>query len=108
MALRCLTLNPLRLSRGHASLSRGSRLYHSAIAKFTTVGPGGIPVSHDTGGMIREPNENYVYIDPEVGNAIKSALVHQLGSGVTGHNETLALQFNWNGFPVGRLSPVHF
>ncbi|KAI1022183.1 hypothetical protein LB504_007593, partial [Fusarium proliferatum] len=35
-----------------------------------------------------------VYVEPEVGKAIRSAIVHQLGSGAFNHSETLPLQFN--------------
>jgi hypothetical protein len=46
--------------------------------------------------MIGEPDENFIYIEPEVGKAIRSAIVHQLGSGALNHSETLPLQFNHN------------
>lgn len=53
-----------------------------------------MPISCDTGIMIGEPDENFVYVEPEVGNAIRSAIIHQLGSGAFNHSETLPLQFN--------------
>ncbi|KAI5457666.1 hypothetical protein BGZ63DRAFT_416786 [Mariannaea sp. PMI_226] len=69
------------------------RSYHSVIAKFTTIDPKGIPVSYETGIMIGEPNESYIYIEPEVGDAVRSGIIRQLGSGVIGNLKTLPLQF---------------
>lgn len=53
-----------------------------------------MPLSYDTGIMIGEPDDNYVYVELEVGNAIRSAIVHQLGPSALNHSETLPLQFN--------------
>lgn len=80
--------------RGKATIQSWSRPYHSATARFTTIDPRGKPLSCDTGIMIGEPDENFVYVEPEVGNAIRSAIVHQLGSSALNHSETLPLQFN--------------
>ncbi|KAF4473190.1 hypothetical protein FAGAP_13385 [Fusarium agapanthi] len=91
MVSRCL--QPLRL-RGKAIQQSWSRAYHSAVARFTTLDLRGMPVSCDTGIMIGEPDETFIYIEPEVGNAIRSTIVHQLGSGALNHPETLSLQFN--------------
>lgn len=91
------TLNPLRLSRPITAPNLWFRLYYTATAKVTTINPKGELVSYDTGIMIGKPDENYIYIKPEVGSAIRSAIVHQLGSvesAVAGHPETLALQFH--------------
>lgn len=85
----------LRL-RSKATLQSWARPYHSAVARFTTIDPRGMPISCDTGIMIGEPDENFIYIEPEVGKAIRSAIVHQLGSGALNHSETLPLQFNHN------------
>ncbi|CCT76093.1 uncharacterized protein FFUJ_11606 [Fusarium fujikuroi IMI 58289] len=84
---------PLR-PRGKATLQSWSRSYHSAVARFTTIDRRGMPISCDTGIMIGEPDENFVYVEPEVGNAIRSAIIHQLGSGAFNHSEALPLQFN--------------
>jgi hypothetical protein len=81
-------------AKGKVTLHSWSRLYHSAVAKFTTVDPKGMPISRDTGIMIGGPDENFIYIEPEVGNAIRSAVVHQLGSDVLSDPKTLSLQFN--------------
>lgn len=94
MLSRYQALSPLRLSRGRIGLNPWFRSYHSAMAKFTTIDPNGLPISYETGIMVGEPQESYVYIEPEVGNAIKSAVMRQLGSVVTGHSDTLPLQFN--------------
>ncbi|KAF5018678.1 hypothetical protein F66182_9324 [Fusarium sp. NRRL 66182] len=91
MASRCL--RPLHL-KSKSTLQPWSRPYHSAVARFTTIDPRGIPVSCDTGIMIGDPHESFVYIEPEVGNAIRSAVVRQLGSGASSHSETLSLQYN--------------
>ncbi|KAG4263094.1 hypothetical protein FPRO04_12932 [Fusarium proliferatum] len=84
---------PLR-PRGKATLQSWSRSYHSAVARFTTIDRRGMPISCDTGIMIGELDESFVYVEPEVGNAIRSAIIHQLGSGAFNHSETLPLQFN--------------
>lgn len=89
---RYQTINLPRLSKGVGPNFRFRR-YHSAIAKFTTIDSKGTSVSCDTGIMVGEPGESYVYIEPEVGKAIKSAVTHQLGSVVAGHPKTLPLQF---------------
>lgn len=93
MLSRCQGLNLRRLRRGKIGVNPWFRSFYSAIAKFTTIDPKGAPISYETGIMVGEPNESYVYIEPEVGNAIRSAIMRQLGSGVTGHPETLPLQF---------------
>jgi hypothetical protein len=69
-------------------------MYHSAIAKFTTIDPKGMPISYDTGIMVGERDESFVYVEPEVGNAISSTIVRQLRSGATSHSEMLSLRFN--------------
>ncbi|KAH8729180.1 hypothetical protein BGZ61DRAFT_345716 [Ilyonectria robusta] len=96
MLSRCRALNPLRLSSCKIGLNPWFRSYHNAIAKFTTIDPKGVPVSYKIGIKIGEPNESYVYVEPEVGNAIKSAIIRQLGSDRSDYRETLPLQFNHN------------
>ncbi|GAB0138173.1 hypothetical protein EsDP_00006417 [Epichloe bromicola] len=83
-----------RLSKGIKELNPWSRLYHTATAKFTTIDAKGIPISYNTGIMVGEPEESYVYVEPEVGNAIESAIFHQLKSGAPSHPKTLPLQFH--------------
>lgn len=39
-----------------------------------------MPVSYDTGIMIGEPGESYIYIEPDIGKAFRRAVVSQLGS----------------------------
>lgn len=56
--------------------------------------PKGIPVSYNTGIMIGEPKESYVYVEPEIGNAIQHAIVRQLGPNATSHFQTLPLKFH--------------
>ncbi|KAH7262579.1 hypothetical protein BKA59DRAFT_540156 [Fusarium tricinctum] len=80
--------------RGKATLQSWSRPYHSATARFTTIDPRGMPLSCDTRIMIGEPDENFIYVEPEVGNAIRSAIVHQLGSSVLTNSGTFSLQFH--------------
>lgn len=97
MLFRYQTINPLRLSRAITSPNFWFRLYYTATAKVTTINPKGEHVSYDTEIMIGKPDENYIYIKPEVGNTIRSAIIRQLGSvesAVAGHPETLALQFH--------------
>ncbi|KAG5919832.1 hypothetical protein E4U61_000531 [Claviceps capensis] len=56
-----------------------------------------MPVSRDTGITIDEPDESFLYIEPEVGNTFKSAIIQQIGSGASKRSEvceTLPLQFN--------------
>lgn len=81
------------LTRGTIKLTPRFRSCHSAIAKFTTIDSKCLAVSHETGIKIGEPDESYMYVEPEVGNAIKSAIIHPLGSGVTGYDKTLPLQY---------------
>lgn len=96
MLSRYQTLNPLRLSRGRIGSNPWFRSFHSAIARFTTIDPNGIPVSRETEIRVGEPDQSYVYVSPEVGNAIKSAILRQLGSGVACYPDRLPLQFNHN------------
>lgn len=44
--------------------------------------------------MIGDPHESYVYVQPEVGNTIKSAILRQLGSAATSQPENISLQFS--------------
>lgn len=97
MASRCLrSLRP----RGRVTFTTTlqSCKFHSAVAKITTIDSQGMPVSRETGIMIGEPDENFVYVEPEVGNTFKSAIIQQIGtSGASKHSEvceTLPLQFN--------------
>ena len=93
MLSRChRALKHFRLSTGN------SRCYHDAIAKFTTFDSNGKPASVETGIKIGYPDESYVYVKPEIGNAIRSAVDLQIGSSgcVTRKAgfETIPLQFN--------------
>ncbi|UZP45266.1 hypothetical protein NXS19_013078 [Fusarium pseudograminearum] len=81
-------------SRVKATHKPWPRSYHSAVARFTTIDPRGAPISFNTGIMVGEPNQNYIYIEPEVGNAIRAAIIRQLGSGVVNDTATLSLQFD--------------
>ncbi|KAF5570404.1 DOC family protein [Fusarium phyllophilum] len=82
------------LQRVKPTLNISYRLYHNAVAKFTTIDLNGIPFSYDTGIMIGEPGENYIYIEPDIGQAIRRALVSQIKFGSATHHDTLPLQFN--------------
>lgn len=82
------------LSKGIIESIPRSRSYHTATAKFTTIDAKGIPISCNTGIMVGEPEESYVYVEPEVGNAIKFAIFHHLKSGASSHPKTLPLQFH--------------
>lgn len=65
-----------------------------------------MPVSYDTGIMIGEPGESYIYIEPDSGKAFRRAVVSQLRSdgahqnlGDSKHDvssATLWLTGNWN------------
>ncbi|KAJ3549229.1 hypothetical protein NM208_g614 [Fusarium decemcellulare] len=94
MTSRYQALNPLRLSKHKINLNLHFRPYHSAVARFTAIDPNGVPSSKETGIMIGDPTENYVYIEPDIGNTIKSAVIRQLGSGVVSGLGTLPLQFH--------------
>ncbi|KPM46105.1 hypothetical protein AK830_g424 [Neonectria ditissima] len=96
MLFRFHALKSIPLSRARIGYNASFRSYHGAIAKFTTIDPHGKPTSYETGIMVGEPNESYVYVEPEVGNAIRSAVIRQLGSGATDQLQTLPLQFNHN------------
>ncbi|KAF5716029.1 hypothetical protein FMUND_6541 [Fusarium mundagurra] len=82
------------LRRVKPTLNISHRLYHNAVAKFTTIDSNGVPVSYDTGIMIGEPGENYIYIEPDIGKAIRRAVFSQTGSSSEAHSKTLPLQFN--------------
>lgn len=82
------------LSKHILKLNPPSRSYHNAIAKFTKLDAKGMPVSYDIGILVGEPEDSYVYVEPKVGNAIKSAIVQQLWPDMTIEPETLALQFH--------------
>lgn len=83
-----------RLGRSRVLSIPLSHSYYSATAKFTDIDPKGAPVSYDTGIMVGEPHQSYIYVEPEVGNAIRSSIIRQLGSGVSSSSATLPLQFN--------------
>ncbi|ROT36756.1 hypothetical protein SODALDRAFT_334952, partial [Sodiomyces alkalinus F11] len=70
------------------------RSFHQAKARFTTIDPRGLPVSYETDIKVGEPHEAYVYVDPEIGNAIKSSAMQQNRIGVTQDLEKLPLDFN--------------
>jgi hypothetical protein len=82
------------LWRVEPTLNFPFRLYHNAVAKITTIDSKGTPVSHDTSIMIGNPGESYIYVEPEVGEAMRRAVASQLRSGGAKHCETLPLQFN--------------
>ncbi|KAG6123653.1 hypothetical protein E4U13_002282 [Claviceps humidiphila] len=110
MASRCLrSLRP----RGRVTFTTTlqSCKFHSAVAKITTIDSQGMPVSRETGIMIGEPNENFVYVEPEVGNTFKSAIIQQIGtSGASKHSEvceTLPLQFNHDSKDFSHKSLPH-
>lgn len=94
MLSRYRVFSLLRLDQAKIRPIPSSHSYHNATAKFTNIDPKGTPISSETGIMVGEPNESYIYIEPEVGNAIRSSIIGQLGSGVVGHSETLSLQFH--------------
>lgn len=50
-----------RLNRGRIGSIPSLHSYHSATAKFTIIGPKGTPTSYDTGIMVGESNESYIY-----------------------------------------------
>ncbi|KAG6312614.1 hypothetical protein E4U44_003166 [Claviceps purpurea] len=69
-----------------------------------------MPVSRDIGIMIGEPDENFVYIEPEVGNTFKSAIIQQIGSGASKRSEvceTLPLQYNHDSKDFSHKSLSH-
>lgn len=87
-------LSRSRLSRRNVRLVNSwFRPYHAAIAKFTTIDASGEAVCSETGIMVGGPKASYIYVEPEVGNAIKSAIIRQLGWGAT-DIKTLPLQFH--------------
>ncbi|KAI0006445.1 hypothetical protein F4779DRAFT_21058 [Xylariaceae sp. FL0662B] len=80
--------------RVNAQISH-NRSFHRAKAQFTTINHDGFPVSSETEIRVGEPHEAYVYIDPDIGDAIiKSSLVRQTGMGLTQDLEKLPLDFN--------------
>ncbi|KAG6005233.1 hypothetical protein E4U21_000312 [Claviceps maximensis] len=77
--------------------SRVFRSLHSAIAKFTTLDAQGNVITYDTSIMIGDPCQT-VYVKPEIGNAIRSAIVaqeqqEQLGESGVGKSNKLRLKF---------------
>lgn len=55
--------------------------YHQAAARFTTLSPAGILTTRDISITIGDPDEAYIYFDPEVGFSMKSSIMSQLGIG---------------------------
>ncbi|KAG8410919.1 hypothetical protein J3458_016485 [Metarhizium acridum] len=51
------------------------------MAKFAMADSMGTTVSYDTKIMVGGPKQSYVHIEPEVGNAIKSAIIQPDSSG---------------------------
>lgn len=72
------------------------RGFHQAKAKFTTVDSKGKPTSYATEIRVGDAHEAYVYIEPAVGDAIKSAIAQLSGDvGLTrGAVEQLPLRFH--------------
>ncbi|CAK7270063.1 hypothetical protein SEPCBS119000_003897 [Sporothrix epigloea] len=56
------------------------RAFHHATARFTTIDSSGAPISNATDIKIGDAHEAYVYIDPSVGDATKSAIAQLLGT----------------------------
>ncbi|KAK1994355.1 hypothetical protein LX36DRAFT_660654 [Colletotrichum falcatum] len=69
------------------------RPFHRATAQFITIDSDGHPVSGKTEIRVGQPNESYVYLEPNIGNAIKSSVLRQISIGLT-HNKKLPLKFN--------------
>jgi hypothetical protein len=91
---RCQARHVSRFSRRNVRLVNAwYRSYHSAIAKFTTIDANGQAIGSETGIMVGGPKEGYIYVEPEVGNAIKSAIIRQLGWDAA-DIKTLPLQFH--------------
>ncbi|KAB5582978.1 hypothetical protein GE09DRAFT_1049901 [Coniochaeta sp. 2T2.1] len=71
------------------------RANHRVTARFTTIDPKDTPVSYESEIEVGDPHEAYVYIEPQVGNAIQSAVMRQMGfAAATQAPEKLALRFN--------------
>ncbi|UNI24945.1 hypothetical protein JDV02_010660 [Purpureocillium takamizusanense] len=72
------------------------RAFHQAKARFTTIDRKGVPVSYETEIRIGDAHEAYIYIEPDVGDAIRSGIARQLGGfGLTqGATGKLALRFH--------------
>ena len=63
----------LRLGQSPTSFYH-CRLYHSATARVTTVNPNGSLFTRDTEVKIGDSGEAYVYVTPEICDAIRSAV----------------------------------
>ncbi|KAF5570478.1 DOC family protein [Fusarium pseudoanthophilum] len=82
------------LRRVKPTLNTPYRSYHNAVAKFTTIDSKGMPITYDTGIMIGDPGESYIYVEPDIGKAIKRAVVSQSEPSSDPQSETLSLKFN--------------
>ncbi|KAI5855545.1 hypothetical protein GGS23DRAFT_444295 [Durotheca rogersii] len=70
------------------------RPFHCAKAQFITIDDDGLPVASQTEIRIGEPHEAYVYIEPDISNAIRSSITRQTGMGLVQDLKKLSLDFN--------------
>ncbi|KAI1194712.1 hypothetical protein F5X97DRAFT_266756 [Nemania serpens] len=70
------------------------RSFHGAKARITTLDQRGLPISYETEIRVGEPHQAYIYVDPEVGNAIKSSIIQQIRKGQTQNPDKLSLDFD--------------
>lgn len=72
------------------------RSYHETTAEFVTINTKGVPENRTVEISIGDPGESYIYVDPEVGHALKLGVVQQIGPGVTRglNDEMFPLVFN--------------
>ncbi|KAL2753227.1 hypothetical protein ACRALDRAFT_2043685 [Sodiomyces alcalophilus JCM 7366] len=92
--MRYIFLQRAGLKRRAISRNFWCRSFHEAKARFTTIDPKGLPVSYETEIRVGEPHEAFVYVEPEIGNAIKSSIIQQTGMDLTRDLERLPLEFN--------------
>lgn len=71
-----------------------SRSFHQAKAHFTTMNHNGFPVSCETEIRVGESHEAYIYVEPDIGNAIISSITRQTGMGLTRDRKKLSLYFD--------------
>ncbi|KAI1127118.1 hypothetical protein F5Y10DRAFT_243460 [Nemania abortiva] len=93
-AMRYPLLQRYGFKRHTVGLNSWYRSFHGAKARVTTLDRKGLPISYEAGIRVGEPHQAYIYVDPEVGNAIKSSIVQQIRKGQTENLDRLSLDFN--------------
>lgn len=84
----------LALQRGLTSRFHQARSYHVAKAQFVTISEKGIPTPSETEIRIGDPHQAFIYIEPSLGDTIKSTVMQQTGLGSTQDLKKLPMVFH--------------